>query len=416
MILRARVVLPISGPAIENGAVQVEGERIGAVGRWRDLAAGNSANVLDLGEVVVLPGLVNAHCHLDYTHMAGHFSPPKIFTDWLKQITSTKAGWDLADYSASWLSGADMLLRSGTTTVADIEAVPQLLPKMWNSTPLRVLSFLEMIGITSRRTPRAVLKETLQKIASLHHPRCQPALSPHAPYSTLPELLRLSTRTARRRGWRLCIHVAESGLEFAMFTQGSGEMFDWLRRSGRDMSDCGQGSPVQHLERCGVLDDNLLVAHVNYLARADAALLGRRQVSVVHCPRSHSYFRHNSFQLTRLRRAGVNLCLGTDSLASVEATRRHPAQLNLFDEMRALASREPRLSAKSILQMATVNGARALGMQGRAGELAAGALADLIAVPFPGKVSRVYDAALHHKGDVVASMIGGHWALAPEAK
>src|SRR4029077_12029902 len=92
MILRARVVLPVSGPPIQNGTVTVRGNRISAVGRWRDLSPDCRSEAVDVGDVVLLPGLVNAHCHLDYTHMAGQFSPPKLFSDWLKLITSTKAG------------------------------------------------------------------------------------------------------------------------------------------------------------------------------------------------------------------------------------------------------------------------------------------------------------------------------------
>ena len=229
-VLRARLVVPVSRPIIKDGAVCFAGNRITAVGRWRDCPAAKRREAVDLGEVALLPGLINAHCHLDYTHMAGQFPPPRVFTDWLKVITTTKAQWDLAEYTKSWQEGARMLVRTGTTTVADIEAVPQLLPKIWASTPLRVFSFLEMLGITSRRTPRAILEEALDKISTLEHARCRPALSPHAPYSTLPELLRLSARTARNRGWRMCIHVAESALEFAMFTHGHGEMFDWLHR------------------------------------------------------------------------------------------------------------------------------------------------------------------------------------------
>src|SRR5436190_7348461 len=133
MILRARVVLPVCGPTIRDGAVSIRGNRISAVGRWRDLAREDDSSVTDLGNVVLLPGLINAHCHLDYTHMAGHFAPPKSFTEWLRQITGTKAGWALSDYADSWQAGAEMLLRSGTTTVADIEAVPQLLPKAWSA-------------------------------------------------------------------------------------------------------------------------------------------------------------------------------------------------------------------------------------------------------------------------------------------
>src|SRR5439155_12184725 len=235
-----------------------------------------------------------------------------------------------SDYAQSWLNGAKMLVRTGTTTVADIEAVPELLPEVWQTTPLRVFSFLEMTGITSRRQPRAILRETVARVAALGASRCRAALSPHAPYSTVPELLRLSAATARRRRWRLATHVAESAQEFDMFARGRGEMFDWLRRSQRDMSDCGLGSPVEHLARCGALSRNLLAVHVNYLGAQDAALLAKAKVSVVHCPRSHAYFGHDPFPRRRLAKAGVNLCLGTDSLATVYKIRRQTVELNLF--------------------------------------------------------------------------------------
>ena len=416
LLLRARFVLPVSRPPIRDGAALIVGRRIAAVGRWRELASRSPKETLDLGDRVLMPGLINAHCHLDYTDMAGQFPPPKVFSDWLKGITEAKAGWGYSDYLESWLNGARMLVRTGTTSVADIEAVPQLLPKVWEGTPLRVFSFLELIGIKGAKQPRAVVHEAAARIAALKHARGGVGLSPHAPYSTVPELLRLSAQTARRRNWRLTTHLAESALEFEMFKQGRGPMFDWLQRSGRDMLDCGLGSPVKHLERCGVLSDNLLAAHVNYLAQGDAALLGRRRVHVVHCPRCHFYFHHDKFPLGRLARAGVNVCLGTDSLASVYKARRQKVELNLFEEMRALATNEPSLSARKIVQMATLNGARALGLGGQAGELAEGCFADLIALPFAGKAADIYDGVLHHAGDVAASMIDGEWAMEPDER
>jgi cytosine/adenosine deaminase-related metal-dependent hydrolase len=278
-----------------------------------------------------------------------------------------------------------------------------------------VLSFLEMIGITGRRPAHAILREAVERIAALGAARGWLGLSPHAPFSTLPELLRLSGQTARRRRWPLAIHLAESALEVEMFSHARGAMFDWIQRSGRDMSDCGLGSPVQHLDRCGVLGENLLAVHVNCLNRNDAALLGRRGVHVVHCPRSHGYFHHAPFPLRQLLRAGVNLCLGTDSLASVYKPRRQSVELNIFEEMRALAQNAPDLSARTILRLATLNGARALGLTGQVGELSEGACADLIAVPFAGRERGVYDAILGHRGNVAASMIAGQWAIAPGA-
>jgi cytosine/adenosine deaminase-related metal-dependent hydrolase len=406
------MVLPVTSPGLENGAVLIRGGKIQKIGRWPDLSHENAQETVDLDEAILLPGLVNAHCHLDYTHMAGLFGRPKQFSDWLMLITTTKSEWDLADYRASWAAGAEMLARTGTTTVADIEAVPELLPRMWHKTPLRVCSFLEMIGLTGRRSARAILDETLQKIRSLPRSRGI-GLSPHAPYSTLPELLKLSAEAAGQYNLRLAVHVGESATELEMFNRGRGDMFRWLERSGRDMSDCGNCSPVKHLDRCGVLNERLLAIHANYLARRDAALLGKRRVNVVHCPRSHLFFGHEPFQRKRLARAGANICIGTDSLATALKHPRQRIQLNMFEEMRCLAGREPALSPRSILLMGTRNGARALGMQGKLGELSAGAFADLIAVPFRGELRAIDGAVLQHDGNVRASMIAGRWAVKP---
>jgi len=414
MILRARVVVPVSQPPIENGAVVISHDRIRAVGLWPDLWPRQTGEMVDFGEVMLVPGLVNAHCHLDYTDMAGLLPPPKTFTDWIHLMIAAKAQWEYPDYARSWLNGARMLLQTGTTTVADIEAVPDLLPEVWNATPLRVFSFLEMTGIRARREPRAVLREAVERIESLAHPRCRASLSPHAPYSTLPELLRLSAREARKNRWRITTHVAESAQEYEMFVHKRGAMYDWLKRNERDMSDCGLGSPVEHLARNRMLGANLLAVHANYLGRRDAVLLAERKVSVVHCPRSHFYFKHRPFPLGKLLKAGVNVCLGTDSLATVYKTPREKPELNLFGEMRALARAHPKLQPQKILQMATVNGAKALGLTGRIGELSKNAFADLIAIPFAGKRAEAFEAAVNFTGHVRASMMGGQWAIMPD--
>jgi cytosine/adenosine deaminase-related metal-dependent hydrolase len=414
-ILRARVLAPLCRAPFDDGALAIVGDRIVAVGRWRSLRRHVVGPVTDLGEVLVLPGLINAHCHLDYTHMAGRFPPPKNFCDWIKSITAEKGLWSDAEFAASWRAGAAMLLRTGTTTVADIEAVPTLLPALWQATPLRVFSFLEMTGVRSRRDPKTILAEVAARIESLpRDDRCAAGLSPHAPYSTTPVLLRESARLARRRRWRLATHLAESALEFEMFRHARGDMFDWLRRNERDMSDCGGVSPVQHAARCGLLGPNLLAIHVNYLAPGDAALLARRGVNVVHCPRSHAYFGHAAFPFGPLARAGVNVCLGTDSLATVRKHPKHELELNLFLEMRAFAAAHPDLAPDTILRMVTLNAARALGRAGRLGVLRRGAWADAIAIPFGGAPRDSYDAAVHHDGTVCASLIAGRWAVAPE--
>ncbi|HZT22670.1 MAG TPA: amidohydrolase family protein [Verrucomicrobiae bacterium] len=419
MILRARLVLPVVAPPIENGAVLLSGHRLVAVGAWSDISRHTVGHrIFDLGEVLLLPGLIDAHCHLDYTDMAGQVAPPGNFLDWIPQILALKAAWGFSDYAASWLHGARMLLQSGVTTVADIESVPELLPEVWSATPLRVISFLEMTGVRSKRPPGEILREALEKIEALGCLdeagmfRKLPALSPHAPYSTSPELLRLCAAVAREKKLLLATHVAESEAEFEMFACARGEMFDWLQRNGRDNSDCGRGSPVAHLERTGLLGENCLAVHANYLEGNDFERLARHQVSVVHCPRSHDFFRHRKFPLTALLRAGVNVCLGTDSLATVRCGG-EPPELSLFAEMQTLAANEPRLRPETILRLATVNGARALGLAGKIGALTEKAWSDLIAIPFRGKISTAAEAVVNFSGRVQASMIAGEWAVTP---
>jgi aminodeoxyfutalosine deaminase len=416
LIIRGRIVLPISAPPIENGAILIFRDRVAVAGAWKDFPAelkfSGRGKILDLGDVILLPGLVNAHCHLDYTGMAGIWPPPKTFTDWIPRMLAAKAEWSYSDYARSWIRGAKMLLQSGTTTVADIECSPELLPEVWDSTPLRLVSFLELTGVRSKRDPAEILQEALGKIDSLPHPRCSAALSPHAPYSTSPELLRLCAHAARNKKLPVAVHVAESAQEFDMFTHARGEMFDWLKRNGRDNSDCGLGTPIQHLERAGLIGKNLLAIHANYLEETDFALLAGRGNSVVHCPRSHAYFQHRQFPLDKFLRANINVCLGTDSLATVAKNDKQELELNLFQEMQVLARAHRELPSEIILKMATVNGARALGMAGKVGELSVNAYADLISIPYAGDLSGAFDAVVNFTGHVRESMIGGQWAIA----
>jgi len=414
MILRARIVAPVSRPPIENGAVCLSGGRVTWVGPRGEIPESHRAgDEVDLGEVILLPGLVNAHCHLDYTGMAGQIPPPKSFTNWIKSIVAFKSTWSVEEFAASWRQGADMLLRTGTTTVADIESVPELLPQAWESTPLRVITFRELINVKSRQTEAELVERAVNDLLGLRGGRGRVGLSPHAPYTTSRELLERAARAAQRRKWRLTTHVAESEEEFEMFMYRQGAMFDWLK-SQRDMDDCGHGSPVQHLERCGYLEENLLAVHVNYLWRHDAGILGRNLVSVAHCPRSHDYFQHLRFPREELENAGVNLCLGTDSLATTRKPSGGPLELNLFAEMQSMSASAPELSPEKILRMATVNGAQALGRKGELGEISPGALADLIVIPFAGGQRDVMEAAVQHRGPVRGAMIGGSWAVQPQ--
>ncbi len=413
MLLRSRIVLAVTAPPLEDGAVLISGNRITAVGRWMDLQSCAEGPVLDLGEVVLLPGLVNAHCHLDYTRFAGHLAPPRRFTDWLQGVLGLKAEWSFSEFAASWLTGAGQLLHTGCTSVMDFEAVPELLPDVWQGTPLRVISAMELTGVRAGRRPEDILAEALARVDRLEPPEGKSiALAPHAPYSTRPELLRLAAEAARTRGMRLACHVAESADEFEMFMEASGPMYQWLK-SQRDMIDCGKGSPVRHVAAQGLLGTNTLLVHVNHLAEGDAELIAKSGASVVHCPRSHEYFDHALFPYRRLRDAGVPVGLGTDSLLSVRKTSQEAPRLSVFAEMQAFLRAHPEVPPEEVLSMATVESSRVMGRGGELGELREGALADLAVVPFGGRCQEAAAAVVHHGSEVPRVMIGGRWVVGP---
>ena len=403
MLLRARVVLPLSQPPIEDGFVRVVKNRVTTVGSWAD-APDEPAN--DLGEVILLPGLVNAHGHLDYTDFVGAIPPPKSFTDWIDAIVDLKADVDDAAHADTWRHGADQCLRHGTTTLGNIESRPDQLPHLWPTTPLRVVSFFELILFKPESNAEQAVEDAENWLAANLPPQGRAGLSPHAPYTTNAGLLEACGRKARP----LAIHLAESADEHEMFCHGRGRMFDRLASAGRDNSDCGFNSPVAHAAAHGVLRANTLAIHANYLSETDVQHLAKGEASVVHCPRSHEYFRHEPFNEAALSKAGINLCLGTDSLAT---TRDREAELSLFDEMRQHAVSFPSLNAETILRRTTLNAAEALGMGGEVGEISEGALADLITIPFVGNAAGAVEAVVRHGGPVQAVMVDGQWEVPP---
>ena len=186
-----------------------------------------------------------------------------------------------------------------------------------------------------------------------------------------------------------------------MFRDASGPLFDFLKSIDRPMDDCGQETPVSFLLRNHAIDERWLIAHLNELTDSDFDLLARaKKFHIVHCPRSHTFFGHAAFALKKLRALGFNICVGTDSLAS-------NSSLSLFSEMRALRRKEPWLSPREILEMATVNGARAIGQADLLGQISPGCRADLIAIPGTPSRSELFDSIIEFDGSVSWMMING---------
>lgn len=396
MILRARSIFPIDRSPIDNGALLIADGKIEWVGPWAQVER-TGEEVSDLGEVVLMPGLVNAHCHLDYTNLAGKIPPPTDFVPWVQAMLAARGNFSAIDFHQSWKQGAEMLLNSGTTTVANIESMPHMLADSWNETPLRLISFIELTNVKSQRPAGEILEETSSLIDGLPRTsRKQVGLSPHALYSTTPDFCRKAAQFAVVNNLLLSTHFAESESEYKMFAEASGSMLDWL--SGfRSMHDCGRLTPIQLANEYGLLNERMLAVHLNYLNAEDIETLVQTKAHVVHCPRSHDYFSHAPFRYNELKKAGVNICLGTDSLASSRRDSQSKLELNLWAEMRAFAKSFPGAAPLEIFRLVTVNAARALHKLDEIGVIKSGAFADVIAVNYSGKISEklIAETLLH---------------------
>jgi aminodeoxyfutalosine deaminase len=405
MILRSRLLVTMDGgEPIEDGAVLVRGSEIVDVGSFRTLRAKYfSEGIVDLGEHVLLPGLINAHCHLDYTHLRGTIAPQKSFSRWIQQINSMKRSFGDEDVLRSISAGFSELLRGGVTTVLNVEAFPEL---MWRvpPPPIRTWWFYEMIDIRHREATKEVVAGALLFLEKELQEAGGYGLSPHAPYTASEELYRLANACAEKLGIPVTTHVAESAEEDAMFRLAEGPMADFFRGLGRPMADCNGHSSFGNIARRGLIQPYWILVHLNELNADDFALIEQdeslRNLNIVHCPQSHRFFSHRPFQSERLRQLGANISLGTDSLAS-------GTSLSMFREMRSFHHTDPSLRPEEVLAMATRNPARALRMAGRLGEVRAGAFADLIALPFNGSVGNVYEAILDHRNSVSWMMING---------
>ena len=410
MIIRARTVVTMDGAPIENGAVAVLGNRIVDVGRVDDVKTRNVGNTVDLGEQVLLPGLINAHCHLDYTGLRGRIAPQKCFAEWIRAINAEKAKLSPDDYLASINEGFAEARKFGTTAVANLTAFPELISEV--QPPIRTWWFVELIDI---RAPEHANELVDSAIESLRGARPEPVLSeveggapwglaPHTLFTASKNLFRRCGEIAQREDILLTTHLAESREEMEMFRAASGPLYEFIKSIGRPINDCGNETPLGLF--VGALGDRALpqwiVAHLNELTESDFELLetSNSRFHIVHCPRSHNYFGHSPFAFDRLRSLGFNICLGTDSLASNET-------LSLFDEMRAFQNNFPRVSPEEIFQMVTVNPARALRSENALGQIRPGLGADLIAVPCSTSTD-IFEQILAFDAPVSLAMVNGN--------
>ncbi len=410
MILSARLLLPISDPPILDGGLFIRDGAICAVGKASELIREFPTEPHDdLGSAVILPGLVNAHTHLELTGLHGRLPLGKSFTEWVTALLDLRSELDDEFFTASAHMGATTLLRSGVTCVADITTSGRSVAPLMAS-GLRGIIFQEILGPHPEQAmerldaaEKAIQSLQLQTDGSL----LSVGLSPHASYSLSEPLLLRCAELLRRRNLPATIHLAESPEEVAYIGLGLGpiasELLPAVGRLSPSHRVCGE-SPVAFLDRAGLLSEQLLAVHGVHVGGADLELLKQRGVALAMCPRSNDYLNVGTAPLTRYLASGLRVGLGTDSLASNET-------LSLWDEMQfAHRLYGGVVKAQQLVTMATLGGATALGMAGAIGSLTPGKRADLTALaidhlddadPYGSLLSQASD------GLVVLSMVEG---------
>jgi cytosine/adenosine deaminase-related metal-dependent hydrolase len=366
--VRARWIVPVDRPPLRDGWITILADRIVAIGSGRP-----ESDAVDLGEALMLPGLVNAHTHLEFSDLQAPLgSPGQPMPDWIRAVLAWRRS--APPRGPAIAAGLSESAVGGVTLLADI-VQPTERDSLRIAPPLTLVGLLELLGLGEERCRQL---ETLaaEYLADANLPtEVLSGLSPHAPYSTHPELVAAAVRLANNRP--VAMHLAESREELELLATGGGPFRSLLE-------DLGVWAPQVFTGGRRILDylqmlaaaPRSLVIHGNYLSEAEVAYAAQQaeQMSVVYCPRTHEYFGHEPYPLARLLNSGVSLAVGTDSRAS------NP-NLNLVAELRAIHRLHPQVAPAKIVELGTLSGARALGMDAEHGSLTPGKLANLVIMP-----------------------------------
>jgi cytosine/adenosine deaminase-related metal-dependent hydrolase len=364
----ARVVRPVSGPDIDNGTVVVEGELITYVGPRSDAPPGKD---IELGDVMLAPGLVNAHTHLDLTALRGRFDGLKFF-EWIRALTAARQAMSPDELLESSRAGIREGLRAGITTFAD--TAPNDAPfEAMRELGVRGIAYREVFGPDPKQCDES-MAAFRQAVAAMHARRTtlvHVGVSPHAPYSVSDELFSAVADFALTELLPLATHVAESREESSLVANGEGEFATFLRGRGILVTPRAR-TPIELLERLGVLGANALLIHCIRCDDHDIATIAKHRCGVATCPISNQRLGHGPARVPAMLIEDIHVGIGTDSMASNE-------RMDLLAESRL--AQGARVTERETWELATLGGARALRLDHLIGSLEPGKQADLAAFP-----------------------------------
>lgn len=386
--LGAAWVVPVDQRPIRDGWVAVDQGRIVAVGHGHSAEALAFGAVHDLGQTVLMPGLVNAHVHLELSWLRDRVPPAADFTTWITGLFAARGGAverpDDPYVESAAMMAAKEAREAGTIAVGDISNSLATIGAIAAS-GMHGLVFHELLGFKETTGALVERSRMLRTAAASRSRQVRVTVAPHAPYSVSRELFHaIRTEVTASAEPFSSVHVGESPEEIELLASGGGPWAHLLRRIGawrEDWTAPGLG-PVEYLDQLGVIDARTLVVHGVQLGDSSLARLHERGATLVTCPRSNQWVGVGAPPIERFYLSGVPVAVGTDSLASV-------GDLNLFSELREMRWLAPGVPARRIIESATLIGARALGLDHRFGTLSPGKEAALLSVSMPDDVDDV---------------------------
>ena len=383
-VLAADHVLPISSEPITNGAVAIDGDKIARVGDRTTIESDfPDARVEDFGEAAILPGFVNCHSHLELTAMRGALDDVEHdFRSWLLKVQGLRSAMTDPDIEAAAIAGAREGAAAGATCFGDIGRNGEAGLNALKTVGLRGILFQETEFSPDNRTADedfAKLGAKFEELKKEETELVRVGLSPHSTYTVSSRLFELIAQYAILNGISLTIHAAEARDEMALLTKGDGFFTEVYQRFGLEWQS-PHCTPVEYLERLGVLSTRPLLAHCVKVSDSDIAKIAANGASIAHCPKSNAKFGHGYAPFEKILDAGISVGLGSDSVASNNVC-------DLIEEARfaALAARNLTggkrfISAKDVLEAATLGGAKAMGLDHLIGTLETGKQADIAVV------------------------------------
>ncbi len=344
--LTARWIIPVSSDPINGGSIRISGDQI------VEVAAGPAPpHAKDLGDVALLPGLINAHTHLEFSDEQGPIGEPGIpLANWIPRVIAARRETTAESRIGAIGLGLEELRQSGTALAGEITTPPCQYPD--DSALPDLVTFAEVLGLDRERA-----EERLEASNRHNQLYSNGGWSPHAPYSTTPEAIDACVRLARRHDRPLAMHIAESPDERELLCRGTGPLADTLQELGvwRDgLFPWGENPFHALIEKISAAPRVLLV-HGNVLDNAEIdRLRSHPNITVVYCPRTHHFFGYDRHPVDVMLSAGIRVALGTDSRAS------NP-DLSLWREVQFLLRHRTDLPPSEVLKMATINAADALG-------------------------------------------------------